>query len=449
MRESIVTVSHATTRIVGLLVLLTGGWIHAQTLEAGVARVGITPPSGITLQGYPDSGRVANGVRDPLYARVLVLRAGAQQMALVDLDLIAPLGPEYLARLREAVRPDVSYVLTTAIHTHSGPPLIPSESPAPCDWDLNTVENIANAIHLAASQAVPVRLAVGYGVAYIGHNRLRPGREGGVSWFEKNWTGTSTSPVDPTVAVIRIDDLSGNALAILVNYACHPVIFGPDSSLYSADFPGVMTRVVEKTIGGRALCFFLQGADGDINPLYAVTPLSEGAVELSEKTGSELGRVAAAIARQLQTVVDPAPSLQFAEDLLTFAPRWDARQWLAADPHGAATIAEKTQPEYKMLVGTVLINKQLAFLGMPGEPFVDLQRQWRARCPVRDCFFLGYANAYYGYFPTIDAAARGGYGAAHPSTWIEVDAGERMLDHGVSRVYEMLGRLKHTPEDLQ
>jgi hypothetical protein len=70
--------------------------------------------------------------------------------------------------------------------------------------------------------------------------------------------------------------MSGNPIALLVNYACHPVIFGPDSLLYSADFPGVMTRVVENTITGKVLCFFLQGGAGDINPLFAVTPLTEG-----------------------------------------------------------------------------------------------------------------------------------------------------------------------------
>ena len=80
---------------------------------------------------------------------------------------------------------------------------------------------------------------------------------------------------------------------------------------------------------------------------------------------------------------------------------------------------------------------------------MDFQRQWRARCPVRDCFFLGYTTAYFGYFPTIEAATLGGYGAAHPSTWIEVGAGESMLDHAVERVYQMLGRIKPTPEDLR
>src|SRR5262249_53311331 len=232
-------------------------------------------------------------------------------------------------------------------------------------------------------------LGVGYGVAYIGHNRLRPERDGSVTWFEKNWTGTSTSPVDPTVAVIRIDDMTGSSLAILANYACHPVIFGPDSSLFSADFPGVMTQMVEKTLGGRALCFFLQGAASDINPLYAVTPLSEGAVELYERTGTEPGRVVAAIAQQIRTGTDTAPSLQFAEDTLVFTSRWNAREWLAADRKSAATIAAKIKPEYALPVAIILINKQLAFLGLPGEPFVDFQRQWRARCPVRDCFLIG------------------------------------------------------------
>jgi hypothetical protein len=86
---------------------------------------------------------------------------------------------------------------------------------------------------------------------------------------------------------------------------------------------------------------------------------------------------------------------------------------------------------------------------MPGEPFVDFQRDWRARCPTQDCFFLGYANGYYGYFPTISAASWGGYGASQASTWIQVGAGERMLDQGLVRVFEMLGRLKPIPEDLK
>ena len=102
-----------------------------------------------------------------------------------------------------------------------------------------------------------------------------------------------------------------------------------------------------------------------------------------------------------------------------------------------------------MSVTTLLINKRIAFMTMPGEPFVDFQVNWRGRCPAPDAFFLGYANGYYGYFPTIHAASEGGYGTASATTWVEVGAGERMVDHAIVRTYEMLGRLSDMPEDLK
>jgi hypothetical protein len=100
-------------------------------------------------------------------------------------------------------------------------------------------------------------------------------------------------------------------------------------------------------------------------------------------------------------------------------------------------------------VATILVNRHIAFMGMPGEPFVDFQRNWRDRCPVLHAFVLGYANGYYGYFPTIRAASMGGYGAASSSTWVEVGAGERMVDHAIAAIYKMQGKLTDSPDDLK
>jgi hypothetical protein len=88
-------------------------------------------------------------------------------------------------------------------------------------------------------------------------------------------------------------------------------------------------------------------------------------------------------------------------------------------------------------------------MSMPGEPFIEFQMNWRDRCPVPDTFFLGYANGYYGYFPTVRAASEGGYGAASATTWVEVGAGERMVEHALVKTYEMLNRLSDVPEDLK
>ncbi|HXQ81943.1 MAG TPA: hypothetical protein VN775_11555 [Opitutaceae bacterium] len=437
--------------LLGAAALATGSHVRAQALEAGVAQVEITPPPGFLLDGYPDPGlvRTATGARDPLYARVLVFKAGATRLALVDLDLEDVFSPDYIAKLREATSQDVSNLLVDAIHTHSGPPLDSSPSSPVGAWYAASVGRISSAVHEAAARTVAVRVGVGYGVAFIGHNRLRIEHDGGISWFEKNWTGTPNALVDPTVAVLRIDDMGGSPLAILVNYACHPVLYGPDSRLYSADFPGVMTAVVQKAMGGKALCFFLQGGAGNINPTHAVSSLQQGAVEFCRQAGTELGGVAARVSQGIQTSASADPSLQVAEDTVTLQPRWNAQKWRAAHPEDAEFIASLTRPEYKAPVTTVLINRQIALVALPGEPFVEHQMQWRARCPVAHAFFLGYSNAELDYFPTIRAASWGGYGASHSSTWVQVGAGEEMVDRGLIRVFQMLGRLKPTPEDLQ
>ena len=96
-------------------------------------------------------------------------------------------------------------------------------------------------------------------------------------------------------------------------------------------------------------------------------------------------------------------------------------------------------------VMTLLINDEIALMGMPGEPFVQFGLDFRARAPVPAAFFVGYANGYYAYFPTIKAAVEGGYGADSLTTRTQVGAGEAMVDHAVIKLYQMLGRLKDAP----
>jgi len=86
---------------------------------------------------------------------------------------------------------------------------------------------------------------------------------------------------------------------------------------------------------------------------------------------------------------------------------------------------------------------------MPGEPFIEFQMNWRDRCPVPAAFLLGYTNGYFGYFPTIAVAARGGYGAASASAWVEPGVGERLVDRAVVKIHEMLGQTTDLPDDLR
>ena len=210
--------------------------------------------------------------------------------------------------------------------------------------------------------------------------------------------------------------------------------------------------VIERELGGQAM--FLQGGDGDINPFYAVHPLDQDAPRWKDWTGDRLGREAVRVAKGIHTEAVTDARLDFAEDVLEFRPRWSREPFLSAVRRdwgdGQAAVVERWYTEGMLApVATILINKSIAFMTVPGEPFVDYQIDWRNRCPVRDAFFLGYANVALGYFPTIRAAALGGYGAGNMATAIQPDAGARIVDHAIVKVYEMLGKLTAIPEELK
>jgi len=439
-----------------VLILALPAGAAAAGLEAGAARVDITPVSGLGMYGFASRKGGATGVLDPLMARVLVLEAGEKRLALVVMDLGRPPAGEWIRRLREkaAETSGISCVLVAATHTHSGPRIRdeypPKEAP---DWESLVLEKVGQAIDDAHRRRVEARIGTGYGTVLIGHNRLRPEPDGSVTWFERNNTMVPTSPVDPTVAVLRLDDAGGRPIAVLVNYACHPVVFGSDNLQYSADYPGVALRMVDGELGSQPLAMFLQGGDGDINPYYAVHPLEQDAARMRDWTGERLGREAARVAKAIRTEPAPDASLDYREDTLDLDWRWNAGKLQEAvrqsrGPEAAAALERRAAEGLHAPVATVLINKRIALMTMPGEPFVEHQIDWRNRCPVRDALFLGYANGSLGYFPTIRAAALGGYGAANTATYVQPDAGARFVNRAIVRVYEMLGRLRDAPEDF-
>jgi Neutral/alkaline non-lysosomal ceramidase, N-terminal len=440
--------------LTGLFFCSTG---FGSSLKAGAAQADITPQTGLKMYGYANRKSGATGVLDPLYARVLVLETNQKRFALVILDLGRVFAPSWIEQLRASAKKSsgIDYVLVAAIHTHSGPDptdqFPPADEP---DWETPILTKVEHAIDDAHQHAVEARLGAGYGVVYIGHNRLRDNPDGTASWFERNPTMVPTAPVDPTLAVLRVDDTQGEPIAILVNYACHPVIFGSDNLQYSADWPGVMSKTVEQSFDGKPVVMFLQGGDGDINPYYAVTPLEQDAIGRRDWSGKRVGSEAARVANGITTHADADASLQYAEDDLPMHLRWNPAKFRQAlleswGPDAAAAFDREQKRPMQLPVTTLLIDKRIALMTMPGEPFVDFQMDWRKRCPIPDSFFMGYTDADFGYFPTIRAATYGGYGAANTATRVELGAGNRMVNDALIRVYEFLGKLADIPEDFK
>jgi hypothetical protein len=432
--------------------------LRSAELRAAAGETDITPPVGHQLWGSPDRTGPSTGVLDRLHSRILLLKSDATSLAIVTLDLGRTFGPIEMARLRASVRRDsgVEHVIFSASHTHTGPTILNEKyiQPGSHRWELRTLDVIATTINELTKKTVPCRIGAGKGAAYIGYNRLDP-------VAIRNWMAFNgvrflpTSPIDPIVQVLRIDNDEGKPLAIVVIYACHGVVLDSiNSTKYSADWPGAMCRFVEKTMPGHPLCLFIQGGAGDINSRFlgqyrSARPGGYGVlVHQMQLLGQEIGREVVRVANQIRTEIPESPTLLVRDDHMTFRMRWsltalktlkaipDYYQWLVTGrPIGYPP------KELTLLITTVLINRRIAILTVPGEPFVDFQINFRARLPGLDTILAGYSNGYVGYIPTIRAAARDGYlyGATGWPTMLEVDAGDRIIDRGIINVYRMLG----------
>jgi len=287
-----------------LVAAASAALLGAAEFRAGVAKADLDPPVGLPMAGY--SVRYSKGTLDPLEARVLALSDGSRTIAIVTLDLCFPFDPPIMDEIRAAVRGKVDEVVFHASHTHSGP----TYSAAP-EAAKHAVPRVAGAIEAAARSMAPARMGNGWGQTYLGFNRRYLRVDGSVQMLWRNEPKVSTTfPVDPTVGVIRVDRADGTPLAVLVHYACHPVVLGPENLDYSADYPSEMRRYVEHEIGGGVMAFFLQGAPGDINPYYDKTPLIEDAVGVMKETGRKLGGEAVRIARTIQTGAPANPRIQ-------------------------------------------------------------------------------------------------------------------------------------------
>ena len=426
----------------------------AQTLTAGVARVDITPPPGVDLWGYGNRSGPATGTLDPLFARVLLLDDGRNAVAVVTLDLGRTFGQAQMNTIRERVRREhrITDVMFIASHTHSGPSIDEDyENGALPEWERRALDKIAEAIGEARRRMAPARIGAGMGQTIIGHNRRLVQSDGTVKMLWRNSTGQTGGPIDPAVGVIRVDDAQGAPLAILVNYACHPVVFGPDNLRYSADYPGAMARFVEASWGGKAICFFLQGAPGDINPMLDKTPLAENADVEMRRVGEQLGREVVRVSRAIQTEAPANPEIAILREEMQFKNRWNleklkAQLTAAYGPRLTARYQRYLVDPLVAPVTTLVINREIALVGLPGEPFVGLQLSLKQRSPLPFTFLCGYTNGYIAYFPTIREAVVGGYGADSITTRVELGAGERMVDRGLIHIYRILGMLKEKPE---
>ena len=409
--------------------------------QVGTAKTDVTPPSGVRMYGYGARGRnVSTGVHDPLFAKALVLTDGERISAWVTMDL-GYADSSLTDDVRAGVRSVLGFddVFLTASHTHSGPHFVSGFPDPDAPWTTWLRRELVGVVVDAYNTLQPARLGVGWGHVNLGHNRRRILADGSVDMFWENRAGSPTNPVDTSVAIVGFDTVAGTPIATLVNLAIHPVVLGPENLLYSADYPGAMMHVVEREGGG--LTMFLQGAAGDINPFWDKTPLSDGAYERMQEMGTAIGIEVLRVRPTLQFT--DVESISLGSEEIELRPRWDLtdatiRAGIRRD------YVDRFERERNAEVKTLLIGDHLALAAFPGEFFVEHGLRLKQESVIRDTLFVGYSNGHLGYFPTIKAAAEGGYGA-DSSTIVNVGAGEELVNRALINLGYLSGRLRQLP----
>jgi hypothetical protein len=414
-----------------LVLLCLAIWTHlaaAEGVQAGAAKIDITPPAGFAMWGYGarhDAPSV--GVLDPLQARALVLAVGTEKIALVSLDLGRAPTRQSMQTIRAKVKDGagIEHLFLVASHTHHGPVIELDNWPEPKNSYVRGLEQkIADVIIEANQRLHPARL--GIASKEVPFNRNRHSR-------------LPEKPVDPDFLVLRVEDEAGKPIAHAVNFAAHPTMHDPKVLKFSADYPGPLAEVVEKETG--VPCLFLQGAAGDLSA-------NPGKERGPADFGRMLGREALALIKTIHCDAFANSKLQVREDDFRFKSRIDLSNPGIKTAYVRAffqDIVDFYEREYREGVRphltTALLDGRISFVGVSGEFFCDHALRLKKRARLDHLLFLGYCNDYHQYFPTIEAAAQGGYGADATVSAAEVGAGERMMDRALIHLYEMRGKL--------
>jgi neutral ceramidase len=395
-------------------------------IRAGASVVDITPPAGLAMSGFAARVPPASGAHDLLTVRALVI--GDTAIAVADvIGIDAALS--YRVRMASGLPPEK--VTLAATHTHGGPVSMTGRLAGEADPAfLECLETaFVTALRRAAEAREPVTLFGGTGV------------EPGVARNRRHRDG----PVDTGVPVLRLDRDDGSVLAVLVSYACHPVVLSSDNLLWTADFPHFVRAMLEQALPG-AVAIFATGCAGDVNTGHsAAASLDPTSHPLRSYAEAErIGRAiaASALAAPLRPLGDAVSAAEaFAE--LAFAPEddlparieaWQAERETAVQSRArildiwsdwGARLANQNASPLRARVSAANWG-DARMLAMPGEIFagtaLDLRRAMGAD-RTGPLFILGYADDNPGYIPPEGEFAFGGYEVTEAHRFYGLPAG--------------------------
>ncbi len=452
--------------VAGLFALLLSLNLNAggADLRVGVATADITPPLGAPLAGYYHE-RGADGVLDPLLSKALVLEEEGERAALVVVDLLGItrwVTDQARAQIEQTTGIPGDHVMISATHAHTGPELsnrgqrsaeIGSETPLAQAYTESLPKRIAESVRLANERLQPARLRVAKAICEgVTFNRRYFMEDGSTGWNPGKLNPKAIMPAgvtDPEVGILYVDrpgaTEASQSIATYVNFAMHPDTTG--GTKISADWPGALGRVLAAYHGSQHVTVVANGTCGNLNHVDVSWSWPQGGPGEQNRIATILGASVFQAYKHLKPV-SPGPLRVRSEQVELGCPEMSAAQIEQArdtvsnthDDHGTNFMrlvrahrvldaaAQHGKP-YRLEVQVIALGKEVAWVGLPGEIFVELGLALKKRSPFPQTFIAELANENLGYIPDRLSFAEGNY--EPESARCVPGSGEKLVDAAV------------------
>lgn len=385
-------------------------------IRVGFGESVISPPNpgDHSLAGYIGRRGRARGVHDDIYARISCIEASnGDLVVLVNLDLLAV--DEHMYRdIKGIVEKSLgrnARLLVSATHTHSAPltlfrSVLPTLGAA--EFDKDYYGFFLGRVEEALEKAV---------------NDMHPSE---VEVWVKRVTGVATDRNDPRreiddQAISLVFKGGGGVDGIIVNYAVHPTILGPENLYISGDIAGYLMASLKRILGARYVAF-INGAAANVSTRF--TRLGRGFDEvgrLGEKLAQQIASPDAREAVEIKDVKSIEGSMvlgtrRFGRELLRYRllelrlrvelllrARGSGRRLIESRLEAIKAIerlARSIDDRVEVNITVLRLGGELSIVACPLELDSSISIELKRSSPFKYNVISCYTNGYKGYLTT-------------------------------------------------
>lgn len=434
------------------------------TLYAGFHCMTVRPPMGINVPGY-FSPRYSDGFLTDLHLRAVAFVCGDQKAIIFSCEAVGIRADAFNVikkKIAERCNMDENAVYINCIHSHTSYRVtVPGDDLDDDDiFKLRLQQQFADCAQFAFEDLKPCRIKIATGeakgVGFIRRYRMKDGtcktNPGVGNPNILSFEGTQ----DNSLQLIRFVREDAKEI-VLVAFATHADVI--KGSKYCADWPGYLVEYINGAFGGEVEAMTILKAEGDSNQVDAFRP--KGSVTSGVDFAKRMARILAGEALKIYDSAAEIPSHKlraFTEDIKIGKNAYDPadvptaqeirkiylekgnaapelKDYKMGVPEALRIIANLSRPEFFEIRMHGLQIGNLAFIGIPGEPFTSIGREITQSSKMDMTIVTACTNGHEGYYPDYAAFAEDGY----ESKWTPFasDCGEILINAGKAMIDRM------------